>query len=57
MQMSGFTESRHLMMKKIESLLELAKKGEDPSVQLNEIIDSLRYRIGATGHERINTIN
>ena len=55
--MSGFTESRHLMMKKIEGLLELAKKGEDPSAQLNEIIDSLRYRIGATGHERINTIN
>lgn len=38
-------------------MLELAKKGEDPSAQLNEIIDSLRYRIGATGHERINTIN
>ena len=47
--MSGFTASRHQMMKKIEGLLEKAKNGEDPSVELNEVIDSLRYKIGATG--------
>jgi hypothetical protein len=55
--MSGFTASRHQMMKKIEGLLEQAKNGVDPSSELNGIIDSLRYRIGATGRERINTIN
>lgn len=55
--MSGFTASRHQMMKKIEGLLQKAKNGEDPSVELNEIIDSLRYKIGATGKQRINTIN
>jgi hypothetical protein len=55
--MSGFTASRHQMIKKLELLLERANKGEDPSEEINTIIDSLRYRIGATGKERINTIN
>ena len=45
------------MMKKIEGLLERAQSGEDPSVEINSVIDSLRYKIGATGRERINTIN
>ena len=55
--MSGFTASRHEMMKKIKSLLERANQGENTSEEINVIIDSLRSRIGATGKERINTIN
>ena len=47
--MSGFTASRHDMMKKIKILLEKASIGEETSTELNSIIDSLRYRIGATG--------
>lgn len=45
------------MMKKIKALLERSNGGEDTSTEINGIIDSLRYRIGATGKERINTIN
>jgi hypothetical protein len=55
--MSGFTASRHDMMKKIKGLLERSNNGEDTASEINSIIDSLRYRIGATGKERINTIN
>lgn len=45
------------MMKKIKSLLDRANLGEETSDEINLIIDSLRSRIGATGKERINTIN
>ena len=55
--MSGFTASRHEMMKKIKLLLERGNQGENTASEINEIIDSLRSRIGATGRERINTIN
>lgn len=55
-QMSGFTASRHEMMKKIKTLLEKNKE-EEHNEEINQIIDSLRSRIGATGKERINTIN
>jgi hypothetical protein len=45
------------MMKKIKTLLEKESNGENTETELNGIIDSLRSRIGATGRERINTIN
>lgn len=44
------------MMKKIKTLLEKNKE-EEHNEEINQIIDSLRSRIGATGKERINTIN
>jgi hypothetical protein len=47
--MSGFTASRHEMMKKIKSLLDRPSGGEETSEEINAIIDSLRSRIGATG--------
>lgn len=53
--MSNFAESRNQLIKKLENLLEA--NHADPSPQINEIIDNLRSRIGATGKERINTIN
>lgn len=53
--MSNFAASRHQLIKRLEVLLESSEA--DPTPEINEIIDNLRSRIGATGKERINTIN
>ena len=48
--MSGFTASRHQMIKNLESVLQNKELPlEDKNKEINTIIDNLRYRIGAAG--------
>jgi hypothetical protein len=56
--MSGFTASRHQLIKNLESVLQNKELPlEEKNKEINCIIDNLRYKIGAAGKERINTIN
>jgi polyhydroxyalkanoate synthesis regulator phasin len=56
--MSGFTASRHQMIKNLENVLQASDLShQEKNDQINQIIDNLRYRIGAAGKERISTIN
>ncbi len=48
--MSGFTASRHQLIKNLENVLQCKDLvEEEKNVQINKIIDNLRYRIGAAG--------
>jgi hypothetical protein len=53
--MSNFAVGRQQTMKRLEKLIE---DGNNADInEINSILDSLRTRIGATGRERVNTIN
>lgn len=51
----GFTVGRQHTIKKLEQLV--SKKQEGDPEEINIILDSLRFRISATGKERVNTVN
>jgi hypothetical protein len=51
----SFVVALHSTFKKLEELFN--NKKEDDLDEINIILDSMRYRIGATGKERISTVN
>jgi hypothetical protein len=51
----GFAVGLHNTYKKLEELFD--KKQESDIDEINIILDSMRYRIGATGKERVNSVN
>jgi hypothetical protein len=53
--MSNFAVGRQQTMKRLEKLIEDENNAD--LGEINSILDSLRTRIGATGRERVNTIN
>lgn len=53
--MSSFAVGRQQTMKRLEKLIEDGNAAD--ITEINAILDSLRTRIGATGRERVNTIN
>jgi vacuolar-type H+-ATPase subunit H len=51
----GFTVGRQHTIKKLEQLVSKTEEGD--AEEVNIILDSLRYRISATGKERVNSVN
>lgn len=53
--MSSFAVGRQQTMKRLEKLIEDENNADVNEINL--ILDSIRSKIGATGRERVNTIN